>query len=117
MEEGRGEMKKGFFARLFRRNEDQFDMAKPWQANIAKPAIAPQGWVKPTPQHDPVMVRFVRLPLIQAVISGFYWAWVPTVITIIILAATKAKIWWWLSAPMPNKSRKSRLGSAATSRT
>jgi len=99
-EEGSGEMKKGILSRLFRRDEDQFDMAKPWQAGIAKPAIAPQGWVKPTPQHDPVMVRFVRLPLVQAVISGFYWAWVPTGIAVVILAAAKAKIWWWLLVPI-----------------
>jgi len=46
------------------------------------------------------MVRFVKLPLVQATISGFYWAWVPTSITIIVLAVAKAKIWWWLLVPI-----------------
>lgn len=97
VEEGRGEMRRGFFARLFGRGE--FQASRPWQAHVAQPTTMPQAVARPPVQHDPAMTRWVRLPLAQAVVCGFFAAWLPTAIAIVIIIVTKVDGWWWAVVP------------------
>jgi len=93
--EGEEKMKRGFF----RRKKREFEASQSWQASIAQPAMAPQALARPPAQHDSVMTRDVQLPLAQARITGFYFAWGPTIIAAIIVALAKAGGWWWAAVP------------------
>lgn len=92
-------MKRGFFARLFGRSKSEFEAAQPWQASTAQPAMMPQAVARPPVQYDPAMTRWVRLPLAQAVVCGFFAAWLPTGIAVAIVVLTKAGGWWLAMIP------------------
>lgn len=92
-------MKRGILSRLLRRGKSEFEASRPWQPTVAQPTVAPQTVARPPVQHDPAMTRWVRLPLAQAVICGFFAAWLPTGIAVVVIIWTEAGGWWLAAVP------------------
>jgi len=77
VEEGRGEMKKGVFARLLRRHhDDKFEASYPWEPSVAQPIPMAHFTSPPrAPAERPhILARYFDLNWRTALASGFFAA-------------------------------------------
>lgn len=90
-------MKRGLFSRLFGPRE--FEASRPWEAPIAQPVAQPHVIGRPVVPRDPVMTRYVQLPLTAAIIFGLFGAILLTAIAAGLAVWLKARGWWLASVP------------------
>jgi hypothetical protein len=96
-EEEEIDMKRGLLERLFKPRE--FEASRSWEASVAQPVAQPQVVGRPVVPRDPVMTRYVKLPLTAAVIFGLFGAVLLAAITAGLAVWLKAQGWWLASVP------------------
>jgi len=92
------DMKRGLLSRLFGPRE--FEASRPWEAPIAQPVAQPHVIGRPVVPRDPVMTRYVQLPLTAAVICGLFGAILLTAIAAGLAVWLGARGWWLASVPV-----------------